>query len=108
VPPVLYLGQSVNLTLDIASNSSLGPLSLHVKSTLGPPHITLDENDFVPAIDASNKYGYYSFTPAVLGEYNVTFNQVDNSDGVSLPVPFDENYVFTVYPAVNQTLASIK
>lgn len=106
-PNVTYAGQNVNITIVVATNETLtGNFNIILPDTTP---IAIDTaNNFSNEINASVKEASLNapFTTAQTGNYNFTVDSIDNpsvpTQGTDIPL----GTILTIYPPVNQTLAS--
>jgi beta propeller repeat protein len=107
-PSWLYQNQLVNITLEIASNSTWSAVLIDVVPPSGSAQ-TLTLANFTPTIDASNKVTSLDsitvISTSAIGKYNLSINSLWNIDGIGVaPPPILIQDLFEVFESVNQTL----
>ncbi len=104
-PSWAYVGQDVNLTLEVASNQTLSDVLLNITAPSGSPQ-QFDEGNFTPTIDENNKVAYLNGLQPVdtseIGQYTLTVLDLDN--GAMTLGPLSSVNIFEVFTAINQTL----
>jgi beta propeller repeat protein len=105
-PSWVYQNGVVNITLEIASNNTLGTMNLRVIRP-SAAFQSLAVGHFSPTVNANNKVtslnGAVSISTSEIGKYNLSVDLLDNTDASIGPLPIIAD-LFEVFESVNQTL----
>ncbi len=104
VPSVLIDGNKVNLTLEVFSSTPWDTLDLRINNSGSDVH-TFTTADFTDMINSTNSFtrNLTAISTTNFGRYDVFITLLNNTNADIL-TNYHASNVFTVYPAINQTL----